>query len=161
MTDINETVEAEEAVEAEETVETVEAVEAEEETPAEETPVTEPAEDRAVREELLLLRAELARLTAESARREAEHRAARLLRERSLPEELTGVLLGAGETEVSDEVLLLRVSALQGAVEAAALTALKSRTESLTPGTDRPAALTGRMLRETPVARLSEIFSTF
>lgn len=166
-----ETVETEKPVETEEIEETEETEKIEEigepeEMPAKaggEAPVLSPEREEAdhLRAELVALRAELSRVTAESARRAAEYRAGRLLRERSLPEELTAVLFAPEEGDVSDEVLLLRVTALQGAVEAAALRTLSERTERLTPGGDRPAAVTGRILRETPVAQLSQLFSTF
>ncbi len=166
-----EPVETEKPVETEETekteeTENIEEIGEPEEIPAKavsDAPVLSPEREEAdhLRAELSALRAELSRMTALSARRDAEVRAGRLLRERSLPEELTAVLFAPEEGAVSEEVLLLRVSALQGAVEAAALKTLTERTERLSPGTDRPAAVTGRLLRETPVARLSELLSIY
>lgn len=104
------------------------------------------------------LKAELHAAKTASARRETEIRCARYLREISLGEELVEILLPAGEIEVPDEVLTARVRALSEAVEAAAIRALKEKTEGILPGGAQTAApLTGKIIRETPVARLAEI----
>lgn len=93
-----------------------------------------------------------------AARRETEIRCARYLRERSLSEEMVEILLPAGETDVSDEVLAARVTALSDAVEEAAIRALREKTAGILPGGAGSAApLTGKIIRETPVARLAEI----
>ena len=93
-----------------------------------------------------------------SARRETEIRCARYLREMALGEELVEILLPSGEIEVPDEVLAARVRALSDAVESAAIRALKEKTEGILPGGAQTAApLTGKIIRETPVARLAEI----
>lgn len=108
--------------------------------------------------EIRVLEEELCAAKTAAARRETEIRCARYLRERSLGEEMTEILLAPGETEVADEVLLARVSALSNAVEAAAIRALREKTEGILPGASGGAApLTGRIIRETPVARLAEM----
>lgn len=108
--------------------------------------------------EIRALEEELHAAKTAAARRETEIRCARYLRERSLGEEMTEILLAPGETDVSDEVLLTRVAALSGAVEAAAIRALREKTEGILPGASGTAApLTGRIIRETPVARLAEM----
>lgn len=117
------------------------------------------AAEEALRAEIETLRASLAAAAAAASRRETEIRCGRLLRERGISEELTAVLLAPGETEVSEDTLLLRVTALSGAVEAAAVRALREKTEGIRPGAGDPAPITGKMIRETPVARLMEIMT--
>ena len=108
--------------------------------------------------EIRVLEEELHAAKTASARRETEIRCARYLREMALGEELVEILLPAGEIEVPDEVLTARVRALSEAVEAAAIRALKEKTEGILPGGAQTAApLTGKIIRETPVARLAEI----
>lgn len=117
------------------------------------------AAEEALRAEIETLRASLAAAAAAASRRETEIRCGRLLRERGISEELTAVLLAPGETEVPENTLLLRVTALSGAVEAAAVRTLREKTEGIRPGAGDPAPLTGKMIRETPVARLMEIMT--
>lgn len=123
--------------------------------PAEESHAVE----ESLRAEIETLRASLAAAAAAASRRETEIRCGRLLRERGISEELTAVLLAPGETEVPENTLLLRVTALSGAVEAAAVRTLREKTEGIRPGAGDPAPLTGKMIRETPVARLMEIMT--
>ena len=104
------------------------------------------------------LTAELLAAKTAAARRETEIRCARYLRERSLGEEMVEILLPVEETDVPDEVLAARVTALSEAVEAAAIRALREKTKGILPGASGGAVpLTGKIIRETPVARLSEI----
>ncbi len=108
--------------------------------------------------EIRVLEEELHAAKTAAARRETEIRCARYLRERSLGEELVEILLPAGETDIPDEVLIGRVTALSEAVEAAAIRALREKTEGILPGASGGAVpLTGKIIRETPVARLSEM----
>ncbi len=93
-----------------------------------------------------------------SARRETEIRCAKYLRERSLSETLTEVILSPDETELAEEVLERRIAALSDAVEAAAMRALREKTEKILPGAPSGSVpLTGRIIRETPVAQLSQM----
>ncbi len=124
----------------------------------EEIPAPIPAEE-SLRLEIETLKASLKEAQKAAQRREKEIRCGRLLRERGISEELTAVLLAPGETDVSEETLALRVAALSGAVEAAAIRTLRERTDSIRPGAGDPAPLTGKMIRETPVARLMEIMT--
>ena len=103
------------------------------------------------------LRAELDAARAASVRRETEIRCGRLLRERGLSEALASVMLAPGETAASDEVLLTRAEALAGAVEAAAAEALRRRTAGMLPGIGEAAPLSAQFIRDTPVAKLSQM----
>ena len=108
--------------------------------------------------EIRSLEDELFAVKTASARRETEIRCARYLRDASLDEGMTAVLLSSAETDVSDEVLLSRVAALSEAVEAAAIRALREKTERMAPGASGGSVpLSGRIIRETPVARLAEM----
>lgn len=153
-----------EEIEETEQTELTESVETAEDSAEAAVPAPAPAEEchaaeEALRAEIETLRASLAAAAAAASRRETEIRCGRLLRERGISEELTAVLLAPGETEVPEETLLLRVVALSGAVEAAAVRTLREKTEGIRPGAGDPAPITGKMIRETPVARLMEIMT--
>lgn len=92
-----------------------------------------------------------------AARRETEIRCGAYLRERGLSEEMTSFLLAPGETEVEEEILLHRVEALSGAVEAAAMRELQSRAVRIRPEGGKSAPLTGAVIRDMPIARLAEL----
>ena len=91
------------------------------------------------------------------ARRETEIRCAGYLRERELDEELSSLLLSPEENELSDEVLLHRVEALAGAVEAACAKELRRRTGGRRPAGGVPQPLSGEMIRQMPVSQLAEL----
>lgn len=90
-------------------------------------------------------------------RREAEIRCGSYLRERGLDPALSEFILSPQETEVSEETLIHRAEALQGAVEAAALRELQSRAVSTRPEGGKTAPLTGAVIRDMPIARLAEL----
>lgn len=92
-----------------------------------------------------------------AARRETEIRCGAYLRERGLSEEMTSFLLAPGEAEVEEEILLHRVEALSGAVEAAAMRELQSRAVRIRPESGKSAPLTGAVIRDMPIARLAEL----
>lgn len=92
-----------------------------------------------------------------AARRETEIRCGAYLRERGLSEEMTSFLLAPGEAEVEEEILLRRVEALSGAVEAAAMRELQSRAVRIRPEGGKSAPLTGAVIRDMPIARLAEL----
>lgn len=92
-----------------------------------------------------------------AARRETEIRCGAYLRERGLSEEMTSFLLAPGEAEVEEEILLHRVEALSGAVEAAAMRELQSRAVRIRPEGGKSAPLTGAVIRDMPIARLAEL----
>ena len=92
-----------------------------------------------------------------AARRETEIRCDAYLRERGLSEEMTSFLLAPGEAEVEEEILLRRVEALSGAVEAAAMRELQSRAVRIRPEGGKSAPLTGAVIRDMPIARLAEL----
>ncbi len=145
-----------------EPVEEVETTEPTEEIAPAETPSPTPAEppvEDTLRAEIESLRASLAAAAAAAQRRETEIRCGHLLRERGISEELTPVLLSPTETEVSEETLQQRVAALDRAVEAAAVRILREKTDSVRPGAGDPAPITGKMIRETPVAKLMQILT--
>ena len=98
---------------------------------------------------------EKARLAA--ARRETEILCGTYLRERGLSEEMTSFLLAPGEAEVETEILLHRVEALSGAVEAAAMRELQARASRIRPEGGKSAPLTGAIIRDMPIARLAEL----
>ena len=98
---------------------------------------------------------EKARLAA--ARRETEILCGTYLRERGLSEEMTSFLLAPGEAEVETEILLHRVEALSGAVEAAAMRELQARATRIRPEGGKSAPLTGAIIRDMPIARLAEL----
>ncbi len=90
-------------------------------------------------------------------RRETEIRCGEFLRERGLDAALSPFILAPQETEVEEEILLHRVEALRGAVDAAALRELQSRAISTRPQGEKTAPLTGDVIRDTPIARLAEM----
>jgi hypothetical protein len=92
-----------------------------------------------------------------AARRETEIRCGTYLRERGLSEEMASFLLAPDEAEVKEEILLHRVEAIAGAVEAAAMRELQSRAVSIRPEGGRSTPLTGAVIRDMPIARLAEI----
>lgn len=92
-----------------------------------------------------------------AARRETEIRCGAYLRERGLSEEMTSFLLAPGEAEVEEEILLHRVEALSGAVEAAAMRELQSRAVRIRPEGGKSAPLSGAVIRDMPIARLAEL----
>ena len=92
-----------------------------------------------------------------AARRETEIRCGAYLRERGLSEEMTSFLLVPGEAEVEEEILLRRVDALSGAVEAAAMRELQSRAVRIRPEGGKSAPLSGAVIRDMPIARLAEL----
>ena len=92
-----------------------------------------------------------------AARRETEIRCGAYLRERGLSEEMTSFLLAPGEAEVEEEILIRRVEALSGAVEAAAMRELQSRAVRIRPESGKSASLTGAVIRDMPIARLAEL----
>lgn len=92
-----------------------------------------------------------------AARRETEIRCGAYLRERGLSEEMTSFLLAPGEAEVEEEILLRRVEALSGAVEAAAMRELQSRAVRIRPEGGKSAPLSGAVIRDMPIARLAEL----
>ncbi|MBQ7334339.1 MAG: hypothetical protein IJW95_02590 [Clostridia bacterium] len=92
-----------------------------------------------------------------AARRETEIRCGAYLRERGLSEEMTSFLLAPGEAEVEEEILIRRVEALSGAVEAAAMRELQSRAVRIRPEGGKSAPLTGAVIRDMPIARLAEL----
>ena len=92
-----------------------------------------------------------------AARRETEIRCGAYLRERGLSEEMTSFLLAPGEAEVEEEILLRRVDALSGAVEAAAMRELQSRAVRIRPEGGKSAPLSGAVIRDMPIARLAEL----
>ncbi len=109
--------------------------------------------------EIRTLTERLASERAAAIHREMEILAGRLLRERKLPESLASVLFAPGEGAVAEEVLTLRVEALTGAVQAAALTLLNERAPGGRPSAgETGTALTGEMLRTLPVTELTRIF---
>ena len=92
-----------------------------------------------------------------AARRETEILCGAYLRERGLSEEMTSFLLAPGESEVEKEILLRRVEALSGAVEAAAMRELQSRAVRIRPEGGKSAPLSGAVIRDMPIARLAEL----
>lgn len=127
-----------------------------------EAPAPAPAEppvEETLRAEIESLRASLAAAAAAAQRRETEIRCGHLLRERGIGEELTPLLVAPHETEVSEDTLRARVDALDRAVEAAAVRILREKTVSVRPGAGDPAPITGKMIRETPVAKLMQILT--
>ena len=92
-----------------------------------------------------------------AARRETEILCGAYLRERGLSEEMTSFLLAPGEAEVEKEILLHRVEALSGAVEAAAMRELQSRAVRIRPEGGKSAPLSGAVIRDMPIARLAEL----
>ena len=92
-----------------------------------------------------------------AARRETEIRCGAYLRERGLSEEMTSFLLAPGEAEVEEEILLHRVEALSGAVEAAAMRELQARAVRIRPEGGKSAPLSGAVIRDMPIARLAEL----
>lgn len=92
-----------------------------------------------------------------AARRETEIRCGAYLRERGLSEEMTSFLLAPGEAEVEEKILLRRVEALSGAVEAAAMRELQSRAVRIRPEGGKSAPLSGAVIRDMPIARLAEL----
>ena len=92
-----------------------------------------------------------------AARRETEILCGTYLRERGLSEEMTSFLLAPGEAEVETEILLHRVEALSGAVEAAAMRELQARATRIRPEGGKSAPLTGAIIRDMPIARLAEL----
>ena len=92
-----------------------------------------------------------------AARRETEIRCGAYLRERGLSEEMTSFLLAPCEAEVEEEILLRRVEALSGAVEAAAMRELQSRAVRIRPEGGKSAPLSGAVIRDMPIARLAEL----
>lgn len=103
------------------------------------------------------LEEELQKAKQSAARRETEIRCGAYLRERGLSEEMTSFLLAPGEAEVEEEILIRRVEALSGAVEAAAMRELQSRAVSIRPESGKSAPLTGAVIRNMPIARLAEL----
>lgn len=103
------------------------------------------------------LEASLAAEKRARVRRETEIRCAGFLRERALDESLCGMILGESETEVADETLLLRVEALSGAVEAAAIRLLRGRAGEGRPRAGDGVPLGREMIRDLPISRLSEL----
>ena len=63
----------------------------------------------------------------------------------------------SGSGEVEEEILLRRVDALSGAVEAAAMRELQSRAVRIRPEGGKSAPLSGAVIRDMPIARLAEL----
>lgn len=113
--------------------------------------------EQAAAQRIAALESALAQESRARLRRETEIRCAGFLRERSLDEGLCGMILAAEETEVSDEILLMRVEALSGAVEAAAVRLLHGRAGEGRPRGGSSMPLSGEAIRDMPLSRLAEL----
>ncbi len=107
--------------------------------------------------EIESLREALARADERAARRETEIRCEKMLRAHSLGEEMVSLLLTPYDTDLTDEILSARVEMLAGAIDAAAARAIREKTEGIRPGMGEASALTGKIIRETPIAKLAEM----
>ena len=70
---------------------------------------------------------------------------------------MASFLLAPDEAEVKEEILLHRVEAIAGAVEAAAMRELQARASRIRPEGGKSAPLTGAIIRDMPIARLAEL----
>ena len=102
------------------------------------------------------LEASLAEAQRAAARSEAQRRCEKCLGERSLDGALAPFVLAACGEDMSDAALGERADALGAAVEAAARRLLGERTPH-PPAAGEAASLTGKMIRELPLAQLAEM----
>ena len=107
--------------------------------------------------EIESLREALREAGERAARRETEIRCEKMLRAHSLGEEMVSLLLTPDDTDLTDEILSARVEMLAGAIDAAAARAIREKTEGIRPGAGEASALTGKIIRETPIAKLAEM----
>lgn len=98
--------------------------------------------------------AEAEMLRRAAAERERELSCMRALRARNLDEALAPMLLSAAEDDVSLE---RGADALASAVETAARKLLCEHAAAFRPSAGKEGGITGRMLREMPVAKLAEL----